>query len=145
MKNGTSSPFAVLTSLGVILAVVAGLWYWQSGSDAQPGYLMHGQAYRDQSNDVMVEVSGQIVRVLRDDRDGGLVQKFVLRTKDGLDVLVTHPYKGDDRVPVAISDFVVARGEYEWSETGGQVDWTSYDKPFSDRNGWVQLRGKKYD
>ena len=103
-----------------------------------------GQAYRSQSSDVMIEVSGQVVRILRDDREGGPVQKFVIRTKEGFDVMVSHPFSGEDRVPLAINDFVVARGEYEWNEIGGQVDWTNWDGPFSEKNGWVKHRGKTY-
>jgi hypothetical protein len=145
MKKGEGRQLVALTSLLALAAVIVALWYWLDVGDGKPGYMMHGQAYRERSSDVMVEVSGQVVRILKDDRNGGMVQKFVVRTSEGFDVLVTHPYDVKERVPVAIGDFVVARGDYEWNETGGQVDWTTYDMPFSDRNGWIMLGSKKYD
>lgn len=145
MRKGKGRLLVGLASLLAVAAMLAGLWYWLDGVNNSPGYMMHGQAYRERNSDVMVEVSGQVVRILKDDRDGGMVQKFMLRTAEGFDVLVTHPYDPDERIPLAIGDFAVARGDFEWNETGGQVDWTAYDMPFSDRNGWVMVAGKKYD
>mgnify|MGYP001823993631 FL=1 len=72
-------------------------------------------------------------------------QKFVIYAISGQSLLVTHDLSRSDRVPVAIGDKVMVRGEYVWSEPGGTLIWTTRDNGSGGRNGWIEHKGERYD
>ena len=146
INRGNNSVGGYIAFLLLATAAV-GFWAWQElavDSD-EPGYLLVNRAYQDQVSDVLVEVSGSVIRVLADETESGLYQKFVITMPNGLDVQIVHRYKQDNRIPVRLNDIVTVRGHYQWNEAGGLINWTERDGLFSEYNGWVELYGKRYE
>ena len=91
-----------------------------------------------------VEVSGFVRRLLSDDGDGSLHQRFIIDVGHRQTLLVAHNLELADRVPVGLGDRVYVRGLYEWNDLGGLVHWTHNDPMESEQGGWVRYRRKVY-
>ena len=91
-----------------------------------------------------VEVSGFVRRLLSDDGDGSLHQRFIIDVGHRQTLLVAHNLELADRVPVGLGDRVYVRGLYEWNDLGGLVHWTHNDPMESEEGGWVRYRRKVY-
>lgn len=91
-----------------------------------------------------VEVSGFVRRLLSDDGDGSLHQRFIIDVGHRQTLLVAHNLELADRVPVGMGDRVYVRGLYEWNDLGGLVHWTHNDPMESEQGGWVRYRRKVY-
>ncbi len=102
------------------------------------------QAFRDGRSDIVVEIGGEVERVLPDDRDGSQHQRFVLRLENDHTVLVAHNIDLAERVPLDRGDHVDVRGEFEWNDKGGVIHWTHHDPQGRRPGGWVQHEGKLY-
>ena len=59
-----------------------------------------------------VEVSGFVRRLLSDDGDGSLHQRFIIDVGHRQTLLVAHNLELADRVPVGMGDRVYVRGLY---------------------------------
>ena len=131
----------------VVVAVIALVLVWQSrpGYHIEPGMNTVHDAYRYRQTGMMAEVTGTVARILLDDRAEPELQKFVIRLKNGQTILVVHNQKIGERVPVAVNDTVLVRGEYQWSETGGTLRHTQRDYTPRRRHGWIDHKGERYD
>ena len=145
-KRGKGPSFL---SAGIVLtavSLVAG-WTWHS----QPGYNLEAgahvveRAFYSQESDLMVEVTGQVVRLIQPENLGPDLQQFQMRTPAGQLLLVEHNTSGFSHVPVGIRDEVTVRGNYQWSELGGIIDGTQRDTSLKRRHGWIEHEGTKYD
>ena len=101
--------------------------------------------YDAQRSGVMVLTVGNVTRILKDDNDGSRHQRFLIKTAEGLTLLVAHNIDLAPRVPLAENDEVSIYGQYEWNNKGGVLHWTHHDPNKSHAEGWVQHQGKKYD
>jgi len=131
---------------GIFLLLFAA-WAWQSvpGYKMEPGIGAVEKAYHSQQSGLMVEVTGEIVRILSDDKSDLQNQKFVIRLQNGQVLLVTHDISVAETVPVSINHEVTVRGEYSWTEPGGLIHWTHRDYSVNRRHGWIEHQGQKYD
>jgi hypothetical protein len=80
-----------------------------------------------------------VVRVLSDDLKGARHQRFVLRSGEGLTVLVSHNIDVAGRVPLSAGTLMEIRGEYLWNEEGGLLHWTHGDPRGLTAGGWIKL------
>jgi hypothetical protein len=104
------------------------------------------QAVRQRASDVQMQVSGQVVRVLSDDREGSRHQRFILETAEGRTLLVAHNIDLAPRVKgIGVGDPIEVYGEYEWNDRGGVIHWTHRDPRGNHAHGWVRHRGQQYD
>ena len=142
------------TKIRVYLSLIAGIstllfaflvWQSQPGYKIVPGYGVIEKAYRNQQSGLMVEVTGQVVRILLDDTDDLQHQRFVIRLQNGQALLVIHNIVSGDPVPVSINQEVTVRGQYSWTEPGGMINWTRRDYSIERRHGWIEHQGRKYD
>lgn len=101
-------------------------------------------AYEQQRSGVMVEVSGQVGRLLPDDTEGTPHQRFILDLSNGQTLLIAHNLSLAKRVPVLVGDRVTVRGQYEWNPEGGVLHWTHDDPDGDRRGGWIILDGERY-
>lgn len=108
--------------------------------------------FRQRRSDVFVETRGRVERLLEDDRDtrdgSDMHQKFLLRTSDGVTVLVAHNITASPRVPVRVGDTIALRGEYEYSERGGVIHFThkpKFETRDRSKHGWIEHDGKRYE
>jgi hypothetical protein len=103
------------------------------------------RALDERRSDVLVECSGDIVKVLDDDNDGARHQRFLVKLDNGVVVKVSHNIDLASRVPAEKGDTLEFKGEFEWNELGGVVHWTHHDPGGRREGGWLRHRGKTYE
>ena len=92
-----------------------------------------------------VEGSGQVIRLLPDDTEGSRHQRFIVRLDSGTSLLIAHNIDLAPRVaPLAESDTVSFRGDYEWNPRGGVVHWTHRDPNGRHEAGWIRRDGQLF-
>ncbi len=101
-------------------------------------------AAMDRRSNLLVEVEGRVVKVLRDDREGSPHERFLLQVAEGLTVLVAHNLDLAERVPLSPGDSVTVRGEYEWNAKGGVLHWTHDDPAGRHPAGFIRHEGRTY-
>lgn len=147
--SGKKKKFSHKTAiaLGVFVVVVGLVLAWQSrpGYQIEPGFNTVHDAYRYRQTGMMAEVTGTVVRILLDEREEPDLQKFLIRLQNGQTLLVVHNQKIGERVPVAVNDTVLVRGEYQWTETGGTLRFTQRDYSPRRMHGWIEHQGQRYD
>jgi hypothetical protein len=143
-KKRTRKIAAVVAVIAVAVALVA-VWQSRPGYHIEPGFNTVQDAYQYRQTGMMAEVTGTVARILVDDRNEPQLQKFLIRLQNGQTLLVIHDQKIGDRVPVAVNDTVLVRGEYQWTETGGTLRHTQRDYTARRRHGWIEHRGERYD
>lgn len=103
------------------------------------------RAFENRQSDVLVEGSGEVIRILADDTEGDRHQRFILRLDSGQTLLVAHNIDLAPRLsPLQLGDVVEFSGEYEWNDQGGVIHWTHRDPQGRHRAGWLRLRGETY-
>lgn len=135
-------------SLVATAAVIGALYFvWQSrpGYTIEPGFKTVQDAYQYRQTGIMAEVTGAVVRTLSVDKEQPDLQQFVIRLTNGQTILVTHRAGVEGRIPLAIGDTVLVRGEYAWTETGGMLRHTERDLSTQRRHGWVEHQGERYN
>lgn len=117
-----------------------------SGGVAAPaatGDAALARAFEDHASGVAVQGEGRVVRLLRDDLEGGRHQRFILRLASGQTVLVAHNIDVAPRLDgLAVGDTVAFRGEYGWNARGGVVHWTHHDPSGEHSGGWLRSGGR---
>jgi hypothetical protein len=103
------------------------------------------QAFTARDSGRMLEVSGTVERILPDDRDGSPHQRFIIRTDDGISLLIAHNLDLAPRLDgLREGEGIRARGEYEWNEKGGLMHWTHPDPAGRHPPGFIEWRGRRY-
>lgn len=101
--------------------------------------------YENKISNVQVNGSGVVIWILPDDLEGSKHQKFIVKLKSGITLLIAHNIDIAPKIEtLAINDLVEFYGEYEWNAKGGLVHWTHSDPKGIHENGWLKHRGKKY-
>ena len=104
---------------------------------ADDGSLARAIAARAQ--DVPVTGSGEVVKLLPDDREGSPHQRILVRVAGGGTVLIAHNIELAPRVaPVAVGDTLEFAGDFVWNDKGGLVHWTHPDPGGRHRAGWIR-------
>lgn len=89
--------------------------------------------------------AGQVKKVLKDDTEGSRHQRFILDLGAGKTVLVAHNIDLAPRLPdLHPADHVAFCGQYETNARGGVIHWTHRDPAGRHADGWLELRGKRY-
>ena len=103
------------------------------------------EAFNNRQSDVLVEGSGEVIRILADDSEGDKHQRFILRLDSGQTLLVAHNIDLAPRISqLKVGDVVDFSGEYEWNDQGGVIHWTHKDPQGQHRAGWLRLNGRTY-
>ncbi len=101
--------------------------------------------YEQQTSGVMVNTSGKVIKILKDDNQGSRHQKFIINTRENISLLIVHNIDLAPRVPVKLNDIVTLYGQYEWNHKGGLVHWTHHDPNKRHEEGWIEYQGVKYN
>lgn len=102
-------------------------------------------AYRNQQSNLQVDGDGVVVRVLPDDDIGSRHQKFIVKTRSGLSLLISHNIDLAPRIPgLKPGDTIGFHGEYEWNSKGGVIHWTHHDPKKIHAGGWLKHNGNLY-
>ena len=145
-KKGHRPVFLTVAIVFVSVSLVAG-WTWHSipSYSFESGNHVAVQAFYEQRTGIMVEVSGQVVRVLGNGQIDSDSQWFQMRTPNGQHFLVGHNNGESNSIPLLVRESVIVRGEYEWTESGGTIRRTQRDNSLKRRHGWIEYKGKRYD
>jgi hypothetical protein len=139
-----SRTFTVIV-IALVLAALILVWQSRPGYEVKSGFTALDEAHRYRQTGFMAEVDGTVARILMDNKEESRQQKFTMRLSNGQMVLVTHDQEAAGRVPVAVGDPVLVRGEYVWTETGGTLRHTQRDYSTRRLHGWIDHRGERYD
>jgi hypothetical protein len=92
-----------------------------------------------------VQGQGVVIRLLKDDLEGGKHQRFILKLNSGQTLLIAHNIDIAPRINnLKIGDIVSFYGEYEWNNQGGIIHWTHRDPQGKHLHGWLKHKGKTY-
>jgi hypothetical protein len=160
--TGPSTLKQLLRLLPTLILAVFTLLRWLRGrstttttstrapASTPPGTI--ARLFREKRSDTWVETRGVVERLLPDDRDtydgSDTHQRLILRTDDGINILVAHNLCTSDRVPAKPGDRLTLRGEYEWTEKGGTLHFTHKPKfatRDATRSGWIEHAGNRYE
>ncbi len=89
-------------------------------------------------------IQGEVIKLLKDDRQGSQHQKFIIKLAPDIKLLVAHNIDLAKRIPVRIGDKLSIRGRYEWNNRGGMIHWTHHDPKGKIQGGWIRQDGKNY-
>lgn len=118
----------------------------QVGSPDRTEQSVFDQAFRDKRSDVIGEGEGRVIKLLPDDLKGSRHQKFLVKLKSGLTLLVAHNIDLAPRVNrLKEGDLIRFKGEYEWNQKGGVLHWTHHDPAKRHPGGWLELKGQRYE
>jgi hypothetical protein len=113
--------------------------------EATGGTALVLDAFREERSGIMVDVQGQVKRLLRDDLEGSRHQVFILELENsGHTVKVAHNIDLAPRIPLKEGDTVLLRGQYEFNDQGGVLHWTHHDPAGRRSGGYVEHRGQRY-
>ncbi len=128
-----------------LVGVVAGGCTADQGAEIPAGDVVLAKAFADHARDLQLEGQGTVVRILKDDTEGGRHQRFVVRLASGQTLLIAHNIDVAPRVAgLSIGDSIVFRGVYEWSVEGGTIHWTHHDPDGRHAAGWIRHDGQTY-
>lgn len=104
------------------------------------------RAIENRLSNVQVQGEGDVVKLLPDDNKGSRHQRFILRVKDGMTILIAHNIDLAPRLnSLKEGDSVEFFGEYEWNEKGGVVHWTHRDPRGRHIGGWLKHKGVTFE
>jgi len=102
-------------------------------------------AFENKQNNLQVQGSGTVTKLLSDDTTGSQHQKFILKLSSGQTLLISHNIDLSTRIDtLALKDSVEFYGEYEWNAKGGVIHWTHDDPNGTHINGWLKHKGITY-
>lgn len=103
------------------------------------------EAYKNKKSDVIVTGSGTVIKLLPDDLQGSKHQKFIVKLKEDLTLLISHNIDLAPRInTLKKGDLIQFKGEYEWNEKGGVVHWTHKDPQNKHPHGYILHLNKYY-
>jgi hypothetical protein len=137
----------LLITTSVVLALVwtASACALQSSGHKDGDDSEIARAFKTKKSNVQVEGEGVVVRILKDDLDGGRHQRFIVRLLSGQTVLIAHNIDLAPRVDgLQEGDTIGFYGEYVWNSQGGTVHWTHHDPQGRHVAGWLKYKGRTY-
>lgn len=104
------------------------------------------QAIREQNTEAKfwLTLTGQVIKVLPDDREGDRHQRLLIEIAPKTTLLVAHNIDVAKRVPTKQGDRITLHGEYVWNDKGGVIHWTHHDPKGRNQGGWIDYQGLRY-
>ena len=103
------------------------------------------QAFEQQNNGIMLEGTGVITALLRDDKEGSRHQRFIVTLASGQSLLVAHNIDLAPRINhLKKGEYISFYGQYEWNKKGGTIHWTHKDPKGRHTDGWLEYQGEIY-
>ena len=105
------------------------------------------QDYAQHRSNVEVTAAGSVTRLLSDESGpSGTHQRFIVELGGATQtLLVDNNVTIGKRVPVAVGDAVTFHGEYVWNDQGGLVHFTHHDPEHKHEDGWIEVKGVRYE
>lgn len=97
-----------------------------------------------QAQNVTITVTGNVFRLLPDDRRGNPHERFLIKLPNGTTVLIAHNINLAPYVPLAEGDLVTISGEFVWNPKGGVIHYTHRPTNVRHKGGYIDFNGKRY-
>lgn len=152
-RFGRTALVVVLVVLALLTGRLVRVYEPATNSDRETGtatlqtasHLSVVEAFRNQLQEVLVEGSGTVIRILPDDNKGSRHQRLILRVGAEQTVLIAHNIDIAPRIPhIAKGDVLGFRGSYVYNDKGGIVHWTHHDPRGEHPDGWLIHNDKEY-
>ena len=133
-----------------IALLVVGLVAALKGGFSPPAAIPDGDNAATQQaphpqDETQLTTSGEVVRILPDDRDGSRHQRFIIRVDGGTTLLIAHNIDLAPRLDgLAVGERVRVSGEFVWNPQGGTLHWTHHDPQGRHVPGYIEWRGRRY-
>ncbi|BAQ60128.1 hypothetical protein GM3708_534 [Geminocystis sp. NIES-3708] len=102
-------------------------------------------AFNKKISNFQVQSQGVVIKILKDDLEGGKHQRFILKLNTGQTLLIAHNIDLSPRINnLKVGDVVSFFGEYEWNAQGGVIHWTHKDPQGKHPHGWLKHKDKIY-
>ncbi|HYP79437.1 MAG TPA: DUF3465 domain-containing protein [Steroidobacteraceae bacterium] len=139
--------WGLVVVFAAVVAAVGGRHLQESGQRAGTAPAQQSAAPgASQQSGAQVRVTGRVVRVLADDRDGSPHQRFIIEADTGGTLLVAHNLDLAPRLDgLAVGERLVVSGEYQWNKQGGLIHWTHDDPQRRHAPGYIEWRGRRYE
>jgi len=103
-------------------------------------------AFASQQSHVEITGQGTVIKILHDDNNGGMHQKFIIKLSNGQTLLVAHNIDLAPRIDsLREGDLIQFYGEYLWNEKGGLLHWTHHDPKRVHEAGWLKFNDRVYE
>jgi hypothetical protein len=103
-------------------------------------------AYTNHQNQVQVQGSGVVIKVLADDDNGSRHQRFIIKLASGQTLLVAHNIDLAPKITaIKENDHIAFYGVYEWNAKGGVIHWTHRDPNNRHVHGWLKHNGNTFE
>lgn len=143
------------TSVLITVAALAAIWLNldltssrtepSSSSELSADTRIIEKAFQEHKSDLLVEGTGTIVSILKDDTVGSRHQRIIIELASGHSLLIAHNIDLTNRVDEPRRGSKISfKGEYEWNERGGVIHWTHRDPDGDHPAGWLLYEGEKY-
>lgn len=109
-----------------------------------PDYSQALDAQSRQAQNVTITVTGNVFRLLPDDRRGSPHERFLIKLPNGTTVLIAHNINLAPYVPLAEGDLVTISGEFVWNPKGGVIHYTHRPTNVRHKGGYIDFNGKRY-
>jgi hypothetical protein len=100
------------------------------------------QAIAEHRDNVVVEGSGRVAKVLPDDNEGDRHQRLLIDVGSDQTILIAHNIDLAQRINVRAGDTIDFKGIYIWNDRGGVVHWTHHDPSGRHPAGWLRANGQ---
>jgi hypothetical protein len=140
LKRGT------ILILLLLLLLLTNLYNKESGQPQnETASFQVEQAFTNHSNDIQVQGSGTVVKILADDLQGSKHQRFIVKVSENQTILISHNIDIAPRIDVlSTGEHLSFSGEYVWNKKGGLVHWTHHDPAKRHPDGWLKYQGRIY-
>lgn len=103
------------------------------------------QAFINKQSNLFVSSGGTIEKILSDDLNPPVHQRFILRLENGQTLLMLYNIAVMPKIKdLAVGDYIYFRGEYLWNEKGGAIHLLHHAHSGRLPDGWIKHKGKIY-
>ena len=92
-----------------------------------------------------ITITARVSRILPDDTQGLEHQRFIVACTGGQTLLVANDISIGQRVPLRDGERLVIHGQYVWNDQGGLIHFTHHDPAHTHEDGWIELKGVRYN
>ncbi|HEC21211.1 MAG TPA: DUF3465 domain-containing protein [Candidatus Peregrinibacteria bacterium] len=102
------------------------------------------EAFEKKLDQVYTKVTGNVMRLLKDDTEGHCHQRFILQDDEGSQVIIVHNVDIFERIPLVTGERMEIYGKYIWTEIGGLIHWTHHPVHGECEGGYIKLLDTGY-
>ncbi len=117
-------------------------WRQQAKKDES----MLASAYQQQQSNLTAIVSGRVIQVLPETKEGAGEQRFIIEIGNGMTLQVVHDVTKAGRIAgIEYGSQATVAGNYIWSLQGGELHDALPRAADQTSGGWIEYAGRRYE